>query len=41
MVMRYDEYYTLMEQERVSMVKLLEKRALEGPGRRCEGIVKL
>lgn len=44
-VMRYDEYCALMEQETnacvVSVVKLVGKRALEGPRRRCEGIIKL
>jgi len=34
MVMRCDEYYALMEQVRVSLVRHLGKRALEGPRRR-------
>ena len=40
-MIRNDEYYALMEQERVCLVNLLRKRALEGPRRRCEGIIKL
>ena len=45
MVMRYDEYYALMEQEInaciVSVVELVGKRALKGPRCKCEGIIKL
>ena len=45
MVMTYDYYYVLMEKEIkaciVSVVKLVGKRALEGPRRRCQGIIRL
>jgi hypothetical protein len=43
--MRYGEYYELMERKInaciVSVMKLVGWRALEGPRRRCEGIIKL